>query len=418
MNKIVVTGMGILCSIASSIKEFTIALRTGKNGIRFCQEAYRNIGAELVDFQFIQALEKMSLDANLRKRAQICARRSPPSVQAAAICALEAWQQAQLSQQIEASRIGLVVAGQNINQNYQYQMQEKFQQHSDYLPPSYALHFMDTDHVGTLSEIFSIQGEGFTVGGASASGNVAIIQGYRLLQCGVVDVCLVVGAMADLSPVEFQAFTALGAMGGKRFGKIPEQACRPFDRNCEGFIYGQGSGCLILETQESANARNAEIVAQIAGGALVLDGNRLADPSQEGEAKAMSAAMQQSGIKPTEVNYINAHGTASPLGDRTEIAAIKNLFGNGVKKIWINSSKSLIGHCLYASGVVEAIATIVQMCNGFVHPNLNLDQPIDTDCRFVSRSSETAEIIVALSNSFGFGGINSSLVLRREKLWK
>jgi malonyl-ACP decarboxylase len=272
---------------------------------------------------------------------------------------------------------------------------------------------MDTDHVGTLSEIFQIQGEGFTTGGSSASGNVAIIKACQAIRWGILDSCVVVGALADLSPMELQGFYNLGAMGGKRFHDQPGKACRPFDKDHEGFIYGQAGGCLVLESWESAQKRGIPILAQIAGGALVLDGNRLPNPNTHGEARAMTSALKQAGVQPGDIDYLNAHGSSSPLGDETEIDAVKKVFKENISHLRINSTKSLTGHCLTAAGVIETIATIIQMKEGFIHPNLNLEHPIDDECKFSRQQSIETSISTAMNNSFGFGGINTSVIIKK-----
>ena len=163
-----------------------------------------------------------------------------------------------------------------------------------------------------------------------------------------------------------------------------------------------------------AQDRHAPILAEVIGGGIALDANSSSAPNSAGEERAMRAAMADASVSAHDVTYLNAHGTASRLGDETEIAAIKNVFEAYAQTIWVNSTKSLIGHCLNAAGVVEAIATVVQMTEGFLHPNITLQEPIDSECRFVGRVAETAEIDVAMSNSFGFGGINSSIVLKRR----
>jgi len=419
-RRVMITGMGIISAIGLSIQEYGQSLRAGLTGIgtlkgRSGPTISVTMGAEIGDFSLNTRLEQYaSLPEELIQNAQQYARRSPYAIQTSVVSALEAWENAQLhSNPISTERLGIVIAGHNLSQHYQYHNYPKFQQTPEYLSPRYPLHFMDTDQVGTLSELFQIQGEGFTVGGASASGNVAIIKGYQLIQLGLVDACLVVGAMADLSPMELQGFYNLGAMGGKRFVNQPEKACRPFDKDHEGFIYGQASGCLVLESTESANRRGVQGVAEILGGALILDGNRLADPSVAGEMRVMELALNQAQVKANQVDYLNAHGTSSPLGDETEVKAIRQVFQDHLSHLWINSTKGLTGHCLYSAGVVEAIASIIQMQDGLLHPNLNLDNPIDTSCRFSGSVSAPAKIEIAMSNSFGFGGINSSIILKK-----
>jgi malonyl-ACP decarboxylase len=417
---VVVTGMGIISSLGQGISSFLNALLEGKSHFQrmegFQSLSFPVIGAKLVNLNFETALQQYStLPEGLLSAAAKAGRRAPHTIQASLLAALEAWEQAKLfKRSIEPQRIGLVVAGQNTTTRYQQELYHRFQQETEYLPPSYALHFMDTDQVGTLSEVFGIQGEGFTVGGASASGNVGIIQGTRLIQQDLVDVCLVVGVLADLSPLELQGFHNIGALGGRKYSEQPSKACRPFDQDHEGFVWGQASGCLVLESKKLLKEDKIPYLGEILGSAIVLDGNRSSAPSEASERRAMQQAITNANIAPTEVQYINTHGTSSPLGDEIEIKAILNTFNDHVQKIWLNATKSITGHCLWSAGVVEAIATLLQLQEQFVHPNLNLDKPIDSVCRFAGNQLARANVQIALNNSFGFGGINTSIVLKRK----
>ncbi len=404
-----ITGMGIVCSIGQSVDQFTAALKRGASGI-----SKVNPGAVIHDFSLRGQLARFdSLPPGFLQNVQKATLRAPFGIQISALAALEAWQRAGFfREQPDPDRIGIIVGGNNLNQQFCYQQIDKFRKTPEYLTPRYPLHYMDTDHVGTVSEIFGIRGEGFSVGGASASGAVALVKGLQMIRRGAMDACVVIGALADLSPLEIQGFRNIGAMGGKQFNDRPELACRPFDRAHEGFIYGQGGGAIILESLDSRNKRDAPCNAYLCGGSLLLDGNRLSDPNVEGEARAMTAALNDAGIEPAAVDYINTHGTSSPLGDLTEIKAIKQVFGAHIQNIGINSTKSLTGHCLTAAGMVESIATVIQMNGGFIHPNLNLDDPIDQECRFAGNQAEGADINISLKNSFGFGGINASLVFQ------
>jgi malonyl-ACP decarboxylase len=422
-ESVIVSGIGVISSIGHRINEFSLGLREGRSGIGWLKPSSGpsisvKIGAEVRDFDFKSQLRQnwqYPLGEGILEKADQCARRSPFPVQASVLSALQAWEGAQLHRQkIPSHRLGLVVAGHNLNQHDSFELYQKVQQAPEYLNPRTALHFMDTDHIGTLSEIFEIQGEGFTVGGASASGNVGILKGYQLVQWGIAEACMVVGGLSHLSPLELQAFYNLGAMGGKRFQNEPGKACRPFDKDHEGFIYGQGSGCLILESSESSRNRKVPPLAEILGGSLVLDGNQLSNPGENGEVRAMTSALQQANLKPEQIHYLNAHGTSSPLGDKTEIKAVKRVFRECLSQLWINSSKSLTGHCLSSAGVIECIASIIQMQEGFIHPNINLENPIDNECRFSRHKAEIVSIDTAMSNSFGFGGINSSIILRKR----
>jgi malonyl-ACP decarboxylase len=419
---IAVTGMGIVSSIGKNTWEFGNALRAGQCGIGRRENGPNppiagNIGAEIKDFSLeslVRQYENNGLPADFVKNLMICSYDAPPSVQVSVLCALEAWNQARVFKKpLDPHRLGIVAAGSNLSQNYHYGLLSKFQSTPQYLTPKYAIHYMDTDHVGTLSEIFKIQGEGFTLGGSSASGNAAIIKACQLIRLEILDACVVVGALAHLSPMELQGFYNVGALGGKRFCDQPQKACRPFDKDHEGFIYGQAGGCLVLESLNSAQKRGIPVLAEIPGGALVLDGNRLPNPNAEGEARAMQAALKQAGIEPGDIDYLNAHGTSSPLGDETEIKAIKQVFKENISQLWINSTKGLTGHCLTAAGVVEAVAAIIQMQERFIHPNLNLENPIDEECKFSRHQSIETPIHTTMNNSFGFGGINTSVIFKK-----
>lgn len=420
---VAITGMGIISALGQGVSVFTEALYQGKCGIKQFQPDTPvatpsiTVAARLTDFDFASALQKFTvLPQEFMQKIHKMARRAPISIHAAIIAGLEAWQQAQLMEHdLDASRIGLIIAGNNIAQNYHYDAQAIYNAEPLYLSPSYALHFMDTDHVGMLSEILGIHGEGFTVGGASASSNIAIMQACRMIQSDAADVCVVVGALADLSPVELQGFYNIGALGGHSFAAQPEKACRPFDQQHEGFIYGQASGCLILESQASALERKVEIIGEIRGGAVLLDGNHLADPNQKNETKVMHQALAAANMQIADIDYINAHGTSSPLGDEVELAAIREVCGDAITNVWINSTKSITGHCLWSAGIVEIIATFIQMHENFLHPNLNLENPIDAACHLVGQQATPAVINTALSNAFGFGGINTSIVLTKGK---
>lgn len=419
MPRVAITGAGILSAHGQGIPGFTQALLAGKSKFirseRFPELSFPVIVAALNDFTFEKALQNYGdLSDELLTVAHKSGRRAPLTIQASLIAALEAWQQAKLQQRkLESTRIGLVVAGNNTTQNYQYALQPIFRQNPSYLSPTYALHFMDTDQVGILSEVFGIQGEGFTVGGATASGNMGIIHGQRLIQQRLVDVCLVVGTLADLSPLELQGFYNIGALGGDNFQDQPNKACRPFDRDHGGFIWGQASGCLVIESLEKVQESGVPYWAEIAGSAIVLDGYRGTKTNSQGESRAMQNALSEANMNSNQIHYLNAHGSSSALGDEVEVQAIRAVFEKSIHHLWLNSTKSVLGHCLWSAGVVEAIATLLQMRDNFVHANLNLENPIDPQCRFVGQQSEVAVIQNAMSNSFGFGGINTSIIFTR-----
>lgn len=418
-HKVGITGMGIVSSIGDDVSSFCNSLRKGTSGIKkvnFIKESGLSavIAAEIPNFSFLESLNRFQNVPNEKmNHAKRLGQRAPFVIRTSIIPALEAWQNARLfDSQPSPERMGVIVSGQNSTQKYQYDLIPKFKENPEYLSPRYALEFLETNHVGILSELFGIRGEGFVVGGASASGNVGIIKAYQLVLSGLIDVCLVVGVAADLSPMDIQGFINMGAMGGKKYADQPEKACRPFDSQHEGFIYGQAGACVILESESSALKRGVPFQAEIKGYAFNLDCNSSSDPNVHGEMKAMNSAMDQAGLTAVDVDYVNTHGSSSSLGDNIEAEAIGNVFENQTRPVWLNSTKSLTGHCLFSAGIVETIATVEQMRGSFLHPNKNLEEPIRKDLKFCGTESINHPIEIAISNSFGFGGINTSIVLK------
>lgn len=414
LAEVAVTGLGVFTSVGRGSAAFADALRRGVCGITAGDADGLGVSGRLPAFDLGTVLGGMPLPEPVLGRALKAGRRAPLSQQASVLTALEAWTQAFGGDTSRAAAASIIVAGNNVAPGYPYRTRERYASSFGVVPASYALHFLDTDHVGILSEVLGVRGEGFTIGGASASGNMGILQAWRQIRYGIADVCVVVGALTDLSPLELQAFRNTGALGGTRYAAQPEEACRPFDRDREGFIYGQGSACLVLEAASSARARGARVLGHVAGAATCLDANRLSNPSVEGEARAMRLALEQAGLAPDAVDYVNAHATSSLAGDEVEMQAIKEVFGPRVSRVAINATKGVTGHCLHAAGVVEAVATLLQMNGSFLHPNRNLHNPIDEDCGFAGDTAREMEIEVALNNSFGFGGINTAVVLTKS----
>ncbi|MGW7276809.1 beta-ketoacyl synthase N-terminal-like domain-containing protein [Streptomyces sp. NPDC054844] len=422
-SAVVVTGTGVLSALGQDTAAFGAALRAGRSGITARPGGTAPgapgplLAAGLAGFRFADAVAARGhLPERLRRTALRTAVRSPSPVQASVAVALEAWEAAGLHRggKTEPDRIALVVAGHNLGGAHTERMRPHYEKDPAYLPPRYALQFQDTDHVGTVSQILGVTGEGCTVGGASASGSVGIAHGARLVASGEADVCLVVGALTELSAMQRQAFFNLGAMAGAAGTDRPGTRCRPFDRDREGFVPAEAAACLVVESAAHARARGAVPLAGLPGWAVRLDGNSLADPSEEGEARTMTAALARAGLSPARIGYVNTHGTASRLGDETELSALRKVFGPVADRPWVNATKGLTGHALCAAGVLEAVATVVQLRGGFAHPNANLDHPIDDGIRFVGARARPVDVEFALSSSFGFGGFNASLVLARE----
>jgi malonyl-ACP decarboxylase len=410
---VVVTGMGVLCSVASEVPGFAAALRAGRTGIA-ATGGPAPFAALLRDSAPAESMAgRAGLPEGLRRAAQRIACRSPLPVRAATAVALQAWEQAQLHEApVTPGRLGVVVAGSNLTGRYAWDLRHTFEGNPAHLPPRFALQFQDTDHVGVLSHVLGITGEGCTVGGASASGNIGIVSGSRLVELGAVDACLVVGALVDLSPMEMHAFLNVGAMAGPARPEERALPGAPFDQSHRGFVYGQGSACLVLESERSALARGAAILAELAGYSVGLDANSLANPDEEGQVRVIAGAIARAGLRSEDVAYVSAHGTASPLGDETEARALRRVFGaSSPAGPRVNATKSVTGHCLAAAGVIEAVAAVIQLRDGFLHPNVGLERPIDTDHRFVGQRPEPFDGGAALSASYGFGGVNTAVVL-------
>jgi malonyl-ACP decarboxylase len=414
-SPVAITGLGVICSIAHKIPEFTRAIREGRHGITKlpvdANHAVR-IGALVKDFVWQDWVESLKADQPVFfARTRKVLKNTTESTRLSACAAIQAVRDAGLREQEGvADEFGLIVAGSNLAQDYIIQNWLRFRE-TGRPNPRYALSFLDSNQVGCLSEILSIRGPGFTIGAAAASGNAALFQAFHWIRSGIVRRCLVVGACTEFTALELEAFAILGAACSSGLQDDPARACRPFDQAHEGFVWGQGAGGVVLESPDSVSSR--PVLGELVGASLLLDGNHLSDPSQAGEIRAMQLALSCANLDPGRIGYINAHGTSSPLGDRTEAAAIKSLFRDHLSDIWINSTKSLTGHCFSASGVIELIACLLQLNNGFVHPNRNLDSPIDPELKLVSVNAQPLNAEYALSNGFGFGGMNSSLVVRK-----
>ncbi|MEJ1355068.1 MAG: beta-ketoacyl synthase N-terminal-like domain-containing protein [Candidatus Sedimenticola sp. (ex Thyasira tokunagai)] len=410
-----ITGLGVFSAIGLGSDEFMRSLRDGYNGIgaNTMDHLPMHAAALLPEFDFKDLVKRLALPKIIHKRTLVAANRLPKTAQASVICALQAWHEAGLFEDktLDRSRIGIILAGQNTSTGYSYETLIGREGNLRYVAPSYGINFLDTNLIGVISEILDIHGLSFSVGGASATGNVATIQSCNIIRQNMADICLVLAPPADISPLEAQAWLNMGAMRG---GDLPaEECCRPFDAKHGGFVYGQGAGVIVLESVSSANRRGCHALAHCLGEGFYLDGNRMANPSHEGQVNAMRKALENSGIDAVDVQYVNTHGSSSPLGDKTEADSIKEVFYEANKEVWLNSTKSLIGHCLYAAGLVELIATVLQIKGGFIHPNLNLINPIDTKLSFAGEKAIKMPVNYALNNSYGFGGINSSLVITK-----
>jgi malonyl-ACP decarboxylase len=330
------------------------------------------------------------------------ARTAGLSARVAVAVVQEAWTEAGLDK-LDPSRIGLVLGGSNL-QNREFLLAQGDLERKGFVSPHLGYAFFDTDIAALCAATFGIRGVTYSVGGASASGAVAVIHAAEMVARGTVDACIAVGALQDLSVLELEALKVMGALGPRDPGS---RACRPFDRSHDGFVFGESCAALVIRRGDSIPS--GEGYGRMAGYAHIADGHRGPDPSLEGELRAIRSALDMAGTKPEEINYINAHGTGTPLGDDTEVAAYRVADLTGAA---INATKSIIGHGIASAGAVEVAVTLMQMRAGRLHPTHHLDDPIDPELRWVRREQQAGDVRTAVSLSFGFGGINTAIVLR------
>jgi len=406
-QELVISGLGITSAIGQGASAFASALLGAEARFRVMErpgrqhrhdgKATAHLGAELPSLAIPEGVSP-----------QLWRTATLPG-QAALVSVHEAWHAASLAG-VPAHRVGLVVGGSNVQQRELVLMQEAYRERVPFLRTTYGSTFMDTDIVGLCTQQFGIRGASFTVGGASASGLVAAIEASEAVRAGRVDACIAVGALMDLSYWECQGLRGMGAMGSDRFAQEPDRACRPFDSESDGFIFGEACGALVIESAEHARKRRVTPRATLLGWAMHMDANRGPLSSLEGETEVIAAALRRAALSPERVDYVCPHGSGSRQGDAIELGALK---AAGLTRARLNTTKSITGHALSAAGAVGLIATLVQMERGMLHPSRNLMNPIDPSLRWVGATAEAQHIENALVLAYGFGGINTAVCLRR-----
>jgi 3-oxoacyl-[acyl-carrier-protein] synthase II len=265
---------------------------------------------------------------------------------------------------------------------------------------------------GHVSSLYGIKGPNFAVATACASAANSIGSALRAIQYGDADVMVTGGSEAALTPIGLAGFQNMRALSFR--GDAPRQASRPFDADRDGFVLSEGAGVVVLEELEHARARGARIYGELMGYGASGDAGHITQPDEEGRgaAQAMAMALRDAEINPEAVQYINAHGTSTPLGDKAETAAVKKVFGDHARKVAVSSTKSQLGHTLGASGGIELVVCALTVSRGVISPTINLDTPDPAcDLDYTPKVAREARVDVAMSNSFGFGGHNASLVL-------
>ncbi|MEM1268248.1 MAG: beta-ketoacyl-[acyl-carrier-protein] synthase family protein [Pseudomonadota bacterium] len=414
-ERVVVTGMAVNTALGASLETFHESLMANRSGITKWTSiptghVYGKVGGDLVAFDpagFAAALAP-EIPPDVSKRLKRLMRRAPWATQITMLIAAEVMRNAGLFESgFDAEETAVVIASHNQNSNYIQQQFVEFQAEPDYIDPLFSLHALDTDHGGSVSEVLQTKGPLYTVGGACASGNLALRLAVDEVRHRGAAQALVVSPLLDIAPMDLHGMALMGAISFLSFNDTPERASRPYDVDREGFVPSHGAGAMVIETLERARARGATVYAEILAIEANSDGNHLPQPSQEGQARLMKKALARAGVVPQEIDFVSAHATSTPLGDLTELASIKEALGAHAYETKINAPKSLLGHTCWSAPTVETIAAILQMRGGELHRSINidsLDPAVDVDV--LKDGNVKVPVRRFMKNSFGFGGIN------------
>ncbi|MFH0883455.1 MAG: beta-ketoacyl-ACP synthase II [bacterium] len=408
-KRIFVTGMGVVSPLGTNAGETWNAMVAGKSGAAtitsFDTSSFRT--------RFACAVKGLDPGAFLDRKEL---KRMDRFTQLAMISAIEAVESSGLNQdKTNGDRIG-VVYGSGIGgmDTYQEQVIRMHTEGPSRISPLFVPMMIGDIVPGYISIRWGFKGVNYGVQSACATSSHVIGLALMHLRAGDADVVVAGGTEAPISRIGIGGFNAMHALSTRN--DAPEKASRPFDKDRDGFVIGEGAATLILETEEHMNARGGTPLAELLGYGFSADAYHLTAPAPEGEGavRSMRAAMVNAGIRPEEVDYLNAHGTSTELNDKNETTAIKTAFGEHARKMAISSTKSMTGHLLGAAGVVEAFACSQALRNGIVPPTINYETP-DPECDldYTPNTAVKRDLKVAMSNTFGFGGHNATLVLRR-----
>jgi 3-oxoacyl-[acyl-carrier-protein] synthase II len=407
-HRVFVTGAGVLSPIGNDTESFWKNLIAGVSGAgpitRFDASGYSTrFACEVRGFDPETVMDRKE------------AKRMDRFVQFAVAASREAIQNAKLDlETLDRDRIG-VVLGSGIGgmETFETQHRALVERGPNRVSPFFIPMMISDMAAGQVSIQFGLRGPNFCTVSACASGAHAIGESLRLLRAGDADVMVTGGTEATITPMALAGFGNARTLSTRN--DDPQRASRPFDQDRDGFVIGEGAGVVILETEEHAKRRGATIICELAGYGTSGDAYHMTAPSEDGNgaARAMRRALQDSGMTPTEVTYINAHGTSTPTGDPVEVAAVKTVFCEHARKVMMSSTKSMTGHLLGAAGGLEAVITALTIRRGVVPPTINLDKT-DSQCDldFVPNQARKTTVPAALSNSFGFGGHNVALAMR------
>ena len=409
-RRVVVTGLGVVSSLGQKLPVFWDNILAGKCGIRnitsFDVSAFTcRIAAELTDFDPTPAFPSPK-----------DVRRTDRFAQFATVAAHQALLDSHLDlEKADRDEIGVII-GSGIGGLHTVEEQHKIylSKGPGRLSPFMIPMLISNMGSGLFSMYFDLRGPNFSTCSACATSTHAIGEAWRTIKMGDATVMFAGGSEAVIVPLGLGGFCAMRALSLRN--EDPQHASRPFDRDRDGFVMGEGAGVITLEELDHARARGARIYAEIAGYGNTADASHITAPSPggEGAARCMQMALRNAGLNPSDISYINAHGTATPQGDIAETQAIKTVFGNYAPKVMISSTKSMTGHLLGAAGGIEAVFSCMAMEKGVIPPTINFEEP-DPECDldYTPNTAREARIEYAMSNNFGFGGTNASLLFKK-----
>jgi 3-oxoacyl-[acyl-carrier-protein] synthase II len=407
-NRVVVTGMGAITPLGNDVNSFWNGIKEGKCGIDYITQINTEklkvkVAAEVKDFKPEDYLDRKE------------AKRMDRYCQLALVAAKEAVEDSGLDlENMDRERLGVVV-GSGIGglATIEKEVRNLVEKGPNRVSPLFIPMAISNMAAGNIAIKYGAKGMCTSVVTACATGTNAIGDSLRLLQYGMADVIIAGGAEASVTELAIAGFTNLTALSNSN---DPKTASTPFDANRSGFVMGEGAGILILETLEHAQKRGAKIYAELVGYGSTCDAHHMTAPAPDGEggARAMKLAIEDAGIDVSEMSYVNAHGTSTPLNDKYETMAIKSVLGEYAYKVPVSSTKSMTGHLLGAAGAIEGVVCIKALQEGFVPPTIGYSTP-DTDCDldYVPNQGRKTELNYAMSNSLGFGGHNATIVFKR-----
>lgn len=408
-KRVVVTGLGAITPIGNTLEEYWQGLLTGRNGIDLItlfdpsHHACR-IAGEVKGFDPGEYLDRKEI------------KRMDRFAQFGVSASLQAIADAQFKiNDLNAEQVGVIIGSGIGGIKVLEDQQTVYLNKGPSKCSPFMIPMMIANMAAGLTAIHTgAKGPNTCTVTACAAGSHAVGDAFRLIQGGYAQAMICGGAEAAVTPLSVAGFASARALSTRN--DDPKKACRPFDRDRDGFVMGEGAGILLLEELDHALARGAKIYAEIVGYGMTCDAHHITSPSPggEGASRAINLALKDAGITPDQVSYINAHGTSTPANDPTETSAIKTALGEHAKKVAVSSTKSMTGHLLGGSGGIEAVATAMAIASDQVPPTINLDNP-DPECDldYVPHQSRSMKVDVALSNSFGFGGHNVTLVFKK-----